>query len=284
MTTSIRTSGRWELFRALGALAEKPHHAIAVSLGLGDGLAGADHTDVFTFTAPPYASVYLGAEGMLGGEAAARVAGFWQAVGYAPPHPPDHLAALLGLYATLGERESSAQGAESALLGQGRRALLWEHLLGWTGVFCDVIRDAGISPWDRWADLVEEALTEVRDDQMADAGRLPRHLHEAPPPLDTSSQLRDLLIPVRAGIVITRADLARLARRLGLGIRLSGRLPTLETLAGQSRRQVLHWLRDHANGWERRHRARSGPAVIGRFWADRAANTSAAVDAMLAEA
>jgi hypothetical protein len=36
---------------------------------------------------PPYAAVYLGAEGGFGGEAADRVAGFWRAIGVPPPGP-----------------------------------------------------------------------------------------------------------------------------------------------------------------------------------------------------
>ena len=52
---------------------------------------------------PPYASVYLGPDGALGGEGADRAAGFWRASGLTPPAEPDHLTALLALYASLGE-------------------------------------------------------------------------------------------------------------------------------------------------------------------------------------
>ena len=42
----------------------------------------------------------------MGGLARERIAGFWNAVGLTPPPEPDHLAALLGLYASLTERAS----------------------------------------------------------------------------------------------------------------------------------------------------------------------------------
>ncbi len=66
-----------ELLRSLGVLCEPPeaaHVAIAEALCLPGRIDAADHTELFGFQLVPYASVYLGAEGMLGGEAADRVA------------------------------------------------------------------------------------------------------------------------------------------------------------------------------------------------------------------
>ena len=42
----------------------------------------AEHTEVFVLNCPPYASVYLGPDGALGGEGADRAAGFWRASGH----------------------------------------------------------------------------------------------------------------------------------------------------------------------------------------------------------
>lgn len=284
MTTASRTAGRWELFRALGALAEQPSAAVGEALSLGV-LDRADHTQVFAFHALPYASAYLGTDGMLGGEAAARVSGFWAAVGYSRPDAPDHLAGLLGLYAALGEREAAATDpAKRALLEQSRAALLWEHLLPWTGVFCDLVRRAAIPPWSRWADLLEETLREEWTEMAAVPEGIPRHLHDAPPALGPSLEISDLLVPLRAGMIVTRADLVEAARSLGLGIRLTGRLPSLQALLGPARREVIGWLSDHALRWEGLHRARSGPSAINHFWAERAANAAAVLAAILAEA
>src|SRR6266508_147722 len=106
-----------ELFRALGAMCEPPepaHQRIVEALGLPGRADPADHTELFVFQLVPYASVYLGPEGMLGGEAADRVAGFWRALRLAPPPEPDHLVGLLGLYATWGELLAEALLAEAA--------------------------------------------------------------------------------------------------------------------------------------------------------------------------
>src|SRR6266545_2894193 len=92
-----------DLFRALGALCEAPqpeHAAVARALGLAPPRA-VDFAGVFMLQVYPYASVHLGDEGMLGGEAGDRVAGFWRALRLVPPAEPDHLASLLGLYAAL---------------------------------------------------------------------------------------------------------------------------------------------------------------------------------------
>jgi hypothetical protein len=83
------SGGLLELLRALAALAEPPSEAqerVAPALGLAAPDAAAP-TEVFTLQLPPYASVYLGGEGMLGGEARDRVAGFLRALGVTPPAP-----------------------------------------------------------------------------------------------------------------------------------------------------------------------------------------------------
>src|SRR5204863_6550834 len=97
-----------ELFRTLGVLLEPPvaaHRPLAELLDLGPPPSAAEHTDLFRFQLYPYASVYLGAEGMLGGEARDRIAGFWRALGLVPPAEPDELTVMLGFYAELAERQ-----------------------------------------------------------------------------------------------------------------------------------------------------------------------------------
>src|SRR5262249_10139304 len=61
------SAARWELLRALGAVAGDPADARATCGALGLlGPGNAEHTEVFVLNCPPYASVYLGAEGGLG--------------------------------------------------------------------------------------------------------------------------------------------------------------------------------------------------------------------------
>src|SRR6202020_1678847 len=59
-------AGRWELLRALGAVADSPAAARAVAAALGlDPVTDADHTQAFVLNTPPYAAVYLGPDGAL---------------------------------------------------------------------------------------------------------------------------------------------------------------------------------------------------------------------------
>ncbi len=73
-----------ELLRALGSLIEPPspqHAGVAAALGLPEPPSPWEHQRVVASQRWPYASVYLGAEGMMGGEARARIAGFHRALG-----------------------------------------------------------------------------------------------------------------------------------------------------------------------------------------------------------
>jgi hypothetical protein len=262
MTRAVSTDRR-EAIRALASLADTPGPEVAEALGLGP-LDPADHTEVFAFQAPPYASVYLDPTGMLGGEVAARIGGFWQALGYPVPDQPDHLTALLGLYAALDERAEQAEGPRRVMLTQARDALAAEHLLPWVGFYLDVVENLAIPPWDRWATLARAALDPV----AAPAGAaISRHLVEAPAPLDDWNDVSGLLTPVRSGIVITRADLVECARHSRLGVRLTGRTPTLRALLDQSPGTVADWLEQHAADWQRRHTHRDG---TDGFWTQRA--------------
>src|SRR5687767_13613903 len=116
-----------ELFRTLAVLAESPDRPevarLARLLELGDAPALRDYTETFIFQLPPFASVYLGAEGMLGGEARDRVAGFLAALGQTPPSEPDHLVILLATYAELAAPEGGdvAEREAHARIVEGRR-------------------------------------------------------------------------------------------------------------------------------------------------------------------
>src|ERR1051325_10479599 len=131
-----------ELFRALAVFAEPPGREgvgrVAEALGLGEVPDASAYTDTFVFQLYPYASVYVGDEGMLGGEASARAAGFLTALGREAPREPDHLATMLGAYASLCESEERARDEREREHFRGaRRAFLWEHLLSWLPVYLD---------------------------------------------------------------------------------------------------------------------------------------------------
>lgn len=277
-----------ELFRALAALVESPGSEqirLGVLLDLPGSPDPAEYTEVFAFQLYPYASVYVGADGMLGGEARDQVAGFWRALRRVPPAEPDHLAALLALYATLAEHEAAeANPARRLLCRQSRKALLWEHLACWLFPFLDKLREIAPVFYRGWGDLLESALVaEIRALGSPDA--LPRHLRLAPPaaaPRDAGAEefLQSLLSPVRSGLVLVRADLARAARVRGLALRMGERRFILRALLAQDPEWTLEWLAAEAASWASKHRAHAADTRgVARFWAERAEATAAALRA-----
>lgn len=282
-----------ELFRALAVVCEDPQ-AGSVTAALGVVPDRADHTDLFSFQLPPYASIFLGADGMLGGEPAGRVAGFWQALHLDPPTEPDHLAALLGLYAALADaEEGETDPARRRLRGEARRALLAEHLAPWVPVYAiaaNRVAAAGYRPWA--AALSAAVLAEAADANLAGTARdsgtgspadraLPLHLRQAPPPAEPGDDGLDaylgrLLAPVASGIVVTRRDLVEAARRLSLGLRMGERRFVLSALVTQDSAAVAGWLADEASAWAEEH-DRLVPVLgdTARFWRERARATEA---------
>ena len=277
--TGSPARNRAELLRALGALTEQPatgHARLAELTGLPRP-TGADWTEAFVLQLVPNAAIYAGAEGMLGGGAAELVAGFWRALRLPVPAEPDHVAALLGLYASLVDAEyGEPAGPRRTLLGQARAALLHEHLLSWLPAYAHAMADAGPPPYAAWARLLREALlAEVADVGVAD--RLPAHLRAVPPVTGDGLDgvLTALLAPARSGIVVTRAHLAAAARQHGLGLRQGNRRAILRSLIEQDPDAVLAALASQARTWQARHRADRaafGPAA--GHWADRASATA----------
>lgn len=283
-----------ELFRALGALAGPPEpglRRVAELLELGPLPDETEHTELFLFQLPPYASLYLGAEGKLGGEARDRVAGFWRAVGTSPPPEPDHLTTLLGLYATLAEAAlAGPDPAEAGLLGRGAAALLHEHLLPWTGPYLSKVIELGHPFYRSWATLLAAALSEAARGGEG-TGPLPLHLREAPELPDPRAEggeafLDGLLTPIRSGVILTRADLARAAAETGLGLRAGERRYALQALFSQDAGRMLGWLTREAEAWVARHDGlmNGGDAGIVSFWKERARQTAACLTRLTPDA
>jgi hypothetical protein len=274
-----------ELFRALGAICEPPtadHRSLPEALGLEGEPAPGDYASVFLFQCYPYASIYLGSEGMLGGEAQDRVAGFWRAVGLVPPPEPDHLAALLGLYGALIDGEAAAvEPARAALRRASRRAFLWEHLLSWLPPYLDKVAELAPPYFAGWAGLLESALTA----EAADLGppeALPLQLREAPalpaPEEPAATWLGALLAAARSGMVVTRADLTRASRELGIGSRIGERAYMLRALFEQDAGATATWLAGEASRWALRHGSRAEAlAPVGGFWKLRAEASAVAL-------
>jgi len=271
------TGGRWELLRALGAVADNPADASRASRALAlPGPDRAGHTEVFVLNCPPYASVYLGAEGGLGGEASDRVAGFWRAIGLTPPADPDHLAALLGLYASLGEAaQDSRRPATAGALTRARYALLTEHLWPWLPGYLDAVADLGIPALADWARLTGQAL--LAEYQPHQDSQLPLAQRAAPPALSAGCTPGDLAgaltAPVRSGFILTRRRLAAGAADAGAGHRIGERRFTLRAMIEQAPAAMLSWLGAEAARWSRRHAAWAPSDPAQQWWAQRAAHT-----------
>ena len=281
-----------ELLRALAALAEPPvaeHAMLAEVLGLPPVPDSTTYASVFLMELHPYASVYLGCEGKLGGEARDRVAGFWRALHQEPPDEPDHLSGLLGLAANLAEAEAGESDPAAALLLRSTRAaLLWEHLLPWVPTFIQRVGEVGGPFYGPWSAL----LWEVLQGEVEALGTLkvtPRHLMEATKGSDPRQEgaeafLTSLLTPVRSGIVLLRSDLARAGDQLGLGLRAGERRFVLKALLGQSPLPVLAWLAGEARRQSADLAARlTGLGPIREHWVGRSAATADLLSALAVE-
>jgi TorA maturation chaperone TorD len=267
-----------ELLRTLATLVEPPvpeHRPLAELLELGPAPEAADFTDLFEFQLYPYGSFYLGGEGLLGGDARDRIAGFWRAIGETPPSEPDHLATMLALGCRLAELEATApESAARAGWRLARRAWLWEHLLSWLPVYCDKAAAIGPPYYRRWAAVLLAALA-TEAGALGGQDDLPLHLREATPMADPrraggEAFLAALLTPVRSGLILVRRDLERAARELGLGCRAGERRFALRSLLDQDPQGVLCWLAGFAAAAADRYgRLEVGGPATG-FWVERA--------------
>lgn len=254
-----------DLLRALAVLAERPGHGdgparIAAALDLAPVPDDVSWTQVFVFNLYPHASVYLGPEGQVGGEAADRVAGFFRALDAVPPRDVDAVPTLLAAWAELRDRAAG----DDPRAARAEATLVHEHLRSWLPLVLGRMVTLAPAPWPDWARLVLAALR----GGTTDGPDLPLHLREAPTFTDPrvadtggdggESLVDQLLVPVRCGFVLTTTDLRRCAHETGLGLRLAERRYVLGQLLGQDVATTLHWLADHGqsttdaawDGWD----------------------------------
>ncbi|MDH3223137.1 MAG: molecular chaperone TorD family protein [Gemmatimonadota bacterium] len=286
-----------EVYRALGLLIEAPtveHGAVAAALDLPPPPEPAIHGNEVAFQRYPYASVYLGEEGKLGGEARARIAGFWHALGLEAPDEPDHISALLSLATGLTKAEhAETDPARGALLKEARSALLWEHVHSWCVPYLESFRTSPSAYYRAWGDLVRRVIR-----QELSEGPYPLHLPQA---LNAAGELTlvdprkgdsgagfvpELLAPVRSGLVVLRSDLADLADALNLAMRAGERAYALSSFLAQDPGKTLEWLAGFASRWAARleegDAGRQDPVVA--WWVRRARSTAALLGALAQDA
>lgn len=262
---------------------------MASLLELGEVPAEAEWSDLFVFQLPPYASIYLGADGRIGGEARDRIAGFWRALGLDPPTECDHLAVMLAFYAELGEHEArAAEDAERRRWRHVRAAFLWEHLSSWLPPYLVKLDLVAPAFFRRWGRLVGSFLG--AESESPSPPEEPLHWREAPLLADPRAAgsrtfLDSLLTPLASGLLLTRADLERGAGELGLALRVGERRFLLETLLAQEPAAVLTWLEAECESWHARLAApRPDGLATGSFWLERTAATAALLGTLAAEA
>jgi hypothetical protein len=282
-----------ELLVALGAICDSPEAARAPAAALGLGpVSSEEHTSVFVLNCPPYASIHLGVEGQMGGEAADRAAGYWRVLGLSVPTEPDHLACLLALYGHLGAALADAASPSARrAIASARAALLWEHLWPWVPGYCHAVASLGSEALGAWATTVQTVLATDLVDVPVDPAKqpartLPLALRLAPAPLSADAgldQMLDALVaPLRSGIVLTRDSVARACRTVGVGLRVAERRFALRAMFEQDLPRTLTWLADEAQQWSEQHR-RAGTDCTSRWWAQRAAATAAFMDSLSQE-
>lgn len=275
-----------ELLRALATFAEPPSDALSTLCALlevGRAPTPIEYTDFFVFQQVPYASVYLGADGMVGGEARDRIAGFWRALGCVPPNEPDHLSTMLGAYAGLREQHEAEPDGHRQRWGRIRHAFLWEHLLSWLPVYLRNAQAIAPGPIGRWAELLMDALRDEAQ-RLPCPDAIPAHLRDAPPMPDLREQpsafAASMLSPVRSGMILTRADLSRAARELKAGGTVASRRLCLSAMLEQEPADTLAWLASHAQRCKHDHEAQRELGPIADFWCSRAATTTTLLQSM----
>ena len=250
-----------ELLRTLGAVLGPPDATVsrlATALELPAAPTPAEYAFVFQAQLPPYASIYLSAAGEPGGDARDRIAGFWRAVGEAPPAEPDHLGRMLTFYAELLEREDreSDQALRHAV-ARIRKAFLWEHLLTWLPAYVTKIDLLSPQPYRRWAQLLEQAVSREswRAGSLATVPPTLRRLQEIgdPPAGDLDALVVYLTAPARSGIILAPVDLERAADELHAPVPAGGVRSGLRALAALRANALLNWAAAEARRWELRH-------------------------------
>ncbi len=201
-----------------------------------------EHQRLFGFNLPPYESLYLDPSGLLGAPASARVADRLRRAGWVAPSDwrvaaPDHLGLLLR---ALGDLQAAGDLANA-------RELLSGHLALWAPLCIAALRRLAPHPFYQALGaltlgtllnaLPEEGIPKADLPDLPPAPRyrgsdqpdppdpaaslpdwavpLPLSLAEAGP-RDLDSLVEDLLLPRRAGIYLTRRDIAGIAHGQGL--------------------------------------------------------------------
>ncbi len=202
--------------------------------------AAADHQHVFGFCVPPLEGLFLDPEGTAGGSSAARVAGTFAAVGYRSEptrDEPEHLGTELRAMGVLCGAEADAhRDAHPEIVAELERLqaqVLDAHVLRWLPVFGSAVR------------RIERAFPIALVEQIEDLVRMHRESLGAELELvtfdvesidldDANVDLRAiahyLVTPLRAGLLLSKDDIARVGRAFRLPRGFTGRALMMQNL------------------------------------------------------
>ncbi len=225
---------------------------------------------------------------MRGGDARDRIAGFWRALELEPPTDPDHLTVLLAAYGALLDQAELAGESEAEPWRHVCQVFLHEHLLSWLPLFLGRLESGDHAFYSAWARRLRRVLAaEPLDERLS--GTLAAALREAEPLPDPRVEGGDaflgaLLVPVRAGFILTRDDLAALAEELGLGRRIGERRYVLQSLFSQDAPAVLRALARLAREAGSAAEASGIPPSTFDWWRARAAASAELLGALAGDA
>lgn len=189
--------------------------------------AAADHQQLYGYNVFPFATLFLSPDLLLAGSITEQVSALYVQGTFQPTDQADHLVQELEFLAFLCQAEAGAQSGEAVgqilRLHRLQRHFLDTHLLWWLPLFGQAVQMEGQSFASALATLSVEFVLDHRvdlgDDQTDEihASPLPQ-----PPAIldDAQTGLKEigayLLTPVYSGIYISRDQIGRMARSLGL--------------------------------------------------------------------
>ena len=242
-----------ELISALGKLAEAPgpeQVRLAKMLELPGEPTRTDYSDLFVVQLNPYASVYLSPDGR-------RITEL-----------QDHLSTIIGAY--------------QQISGPVKQVFLWDHLVSWLLPFCARARELAHETYRAWVTMLLDALEEEIGKHGA-ANVLPLPLRHS---RGINSALLDdivssLFAPVTSGIVLTRADLGRCAREIGMMPHIADRRYTMREFLVADSERVQRWIAAEAR--RQADAIAAMPDVFGAVrshWEQRALQTADAINSI----
>lgn len=197
--------------------------------GKSESEYGAEHYQLFGRNVFPFEAIFLGIDGLLGGEITDSVTTFYQSLGFSAPidENADHLSVELTLMAFLSGAESDAIADnvthQIQRMRQLQRRFLDEHLLRWLPACVSAIQQQGKSDYQDVASqilaLTIEHRTQLGDDLMMTESAF--QLPDVPDLInDEKTSLRDiasyLLTPSYTGFFLSSDDIKRLGAQFRL--------------------------------------------------------------------